>query len=590
MHFRYDQAMESSSHRQNKADKTISYRYRLDTPLLKPGMFVAELDRPWIDTPFLIEGLLLDDEQELATLKRICHYVYVDLDKSLENVVQDILLAHKATQEKDSSKQFGSLVRARTVIKEDSSATGEAFSNPLEEKRKDRLKTNKKIEQAFDKVRGSNTGYDDNPESASKGRRRYQARSDLSVSRETRGKFSALVKSIASFDKDAASDSLTDRAFQWLKDRFASTKISPSEEDARNKKVRQSIRADLVKSLGTEAARKIRFVTYKNNLAAIEEIPKAKVIFSKSEETLNRLMSDIKSGRVPAIDTVKESVDEMVDSMVNNPDALLWITRLREEHTGTYNHGVKVGLYMVALGRHLGFPRLELANLGLIGMLADVGKTRLPKALLDKPGMLSPAEYLIAKEHVRLGVEALKETSKLPPEVELGIAQHHERMDGSGYPKGLAGDEISIYGRMASIADCFAALITPRPYANPQAPQEALMSLYEWGEKSLHLPLIEQFIQAVSVFPVGSMVELSSGEICVVLAHNRARRLEPKVLILTWPDKTPIGTPIERDLMMQPRDVNNRPIRITRGLAAGAYGLKIRDYYGSEIAAANNLF
>jgi HD-GYP domain-containing protein (c-di-GMP phosphodiesterase class II) len=582
--------MESSSHRQHKADKTTSYRYRLDTPLLKLGMFVAELDRPWIDTPFLIEGLLLDDEQELATLKRICHYVYVDLDKSLESVVQDILHAHKATQEKDSSKQFGSLVRARTIIKEDSAATGEGYSNPLEEKRKARLKTNKKIEQAFDKVRGSNAGYDDGPDSASKGRRRYQARSDLSVSRETRGKFSGLVKSIASFDRDEASDSLTDRAFQWLKDRFASTKISPTEEAARNKKVRQEIRADLVKSIGTNAAGKIKFVTYKNDLAAIEEIPKAKVIFSKSEETLNHLMSDIKGGRVPAIETIKQSVDEMVDSMVNNPDALLWIARLREEHSGTYNHGVKVGLYMVALGRHLGFPRLELANLGLIGMLADVGKTRLPKALLDKPGMLSPAEYLIAKEHVRLGLEALKETSKLPLEVELGIAQHHERMDGSGYPKGLAGDEISIYGRMAGIADCFAALITPRPYANPQAPQEALMSLYEWGEKSLHLPLIEQFIQAVSVFPVGSMVELSSGEICVVLAHNRVRRLEPKVLVLTWPDKTPIGTPIERDLMMQPRDVNNRPIRITRGLPAGAYGLKIRDYYGSEIAAANNLF
>jgi HD-GYP domain-containing protein (c-di-GMP phosphodiesterase class II) len=562
--------MESSSHRQDKADKTTSYRYRLDTPLLKPGMFVAELDRPWIDTPFLIEGLLLDDEHELATLKRICHYVYVDLDKSLESVVQDILLAHKATQEKDPAKQFGSLVRARTIIKDDSSAIDQVSSNPQEEKRKAR--------------------YDEGSELVSKGRRRYQARSDLSVSRETRGKFSGLVKSIAGSDGNEASDSLADRAIQWLKDRFANTRVSPSEEVARNKKVRQVIRADLVKSIGTDAAKKIKFVTYKDDLAAIEEIPKAKVVFSKSEETLSHLLTDIKGGKVPAIDTVRESVDEMVDSMVSNPDALLWIARLREEHSNTYNHGVKVGLYMVALGRHLGFPRLELANLGLIGMLADVGKTRLPKALLEKPGMLSPAEYLIAKEHVRLGLDALKETGKLPPEVELGIAQHHERMDGSGYPKGLKGDEISIYGRMAGIADCFGALITPRPYANPQAPQEALMSLYEWGEKSLHLPLIEQFIQAVSVFPVGSMVELSSGEICVVLAHNRARRLEPKVLILTWPDKTPIGTPIERDLMMQPRDVNNRPIRITRGLPAGAYGLKIRDYYGSEIAAANNLF
>jgi HD-GYP domain-containing protein (c-di-GMP phosphodiesterase class II) len=582
--------MESSSHRQHKADKTTSYRYRLDTPLLKLGMFVAELDRPWIDTPFLIEGLLLENEQELEALKRICHYVYVDLDRSLKSVVQDILSAHKSTEEKEPTKNFGSLVRARTLIKEDTRATDSTPLSHAEEKRKARLNTNKKIEQAFDKARGTDSGHEEDTDSNQKGRRRYQTRSDLTVSRETRGKFSGLVKSIANFESNEDTDNLADRAIQWLKDRFASPKVSPTEEAARNKKARQSIRADLVKSIGNEAAQKIKFVTYKNDVAAIEEIPKAKIVFTKSEETLSSLLSDIKGGKVPAIEGVRESVDEMVDSMVSNPDALLWIARLREEHSNTYHHGVKVGLYMVALGRHLGFPRLELANLGLIGMLADVGKTRLPKALLEKPGMLTPAEYLIAKEHVRLGLDALKETGSLPAEVELGIAQHHERMDGSGYPKGLKGDEISIYGRMAGIADCFGALITPRPYANPQAPQEALMSLYEWGEKSLHLPLIEQFIQAVSVFPVGSMVELSSGEICVVLAHNRARRLEPKVLILTWPDKTPIGTPIERDLMMQPRDVNNRPIRITRGLPAGAYGLKIRDYYGSEIAAANNLF
>jgi HD-GYP domain-containing protein (c-di-GMP phosphodiesterase class II) len=587
--------MESSSQRQNMANKTTSYRYRLETPSLTLGMFVAELDRPWIDTPFLIEGMLLEREQELQTLKQICHYVYVDLDKSLEGVVQDILRAHKSTQEKESSKNFASFARARTITKDESpkvdGSTNEPIAqSPLEEKRIARLKTNKKIEQAFDKARGADTTSDDEAGANSSGRRRYQTRSDISVSKETRGKFSGLIKSIASLERDGEGENLADRAIQWLKDRFASNKISPSEQAAHNKQVRQSIRADLVKSIGQEAAQKLKFVTYKDDVAAIEEIPKAKIIFSKSEETLGHLLADIKGGKVPTIEAVRGSVDQMVDSMVSNPDALLWIARLREEHSSTYNHGVKVGLYMVALGRHLGFPRLELANLGLIGMLADVGKTRLPKALLEKPGMLTPAEYLIAKEHVRLGLDALRETGKLPPEVELGIAQHHERMDGSGYPKGLKGDEISIYGRMAGIADCFGALITPRPYANPQAPQEALMSLYEWGEKSLHLPLIEQFIQAVSVFPVGSMVELSSGEICVVLAHNRARRLEPKVLILTWPDKTPIGSPIERDLMMQPRDVNNRPIRITRGLPAGAYGLKIRDYYGSEIAAANNLF
>jgi HD-GYP domain-containing protein (c-di-GMP phosphodiesterase class II) len=583
--------MESSPQRESQTDKPKVHRYRINTELLKLGMFIAELDRPWLDTPFLIEGLLLSGQDELLTLRKICHYVYVDLEKSNSDVVEDILRACKATLNRDApTRHLNSLANARSIIREEASAPAEA-QDPAEIKRIARLKTNKKIEQAFDKARDRSVddefGDDANNSKSAKGRRRYQSRSDTTVSKETRGKFTGLVKAIAQDLSEG--DSLADRAIGWVKDLFG-TRVDPVEAAAHNKKVRQEIRTDLLKTVGPDASQRIKFVTYQDRSSAIEEAPKAKIIFTKNEQTLGNLLTDIRNGKVPQIQHVSESVDQMVESMVDNPDALLWIARMREEHLTTYNHGVKVGLYMVALGRHLGFPRKELATLGLIGMLADVGKTRLPKALLEKPGMLSPAEFIIAKEHVRLGLDALKETGRLLPEVELGISQHHERMDGSGYPRGLVGDDISIYGRMAAIADCFSALITPRPYANPQAPQEALMSLYEWGDKSLHLPLIEQFIQAVSIFPVGSMVELSSAEIAVVLAHNRARRLEPKVLLLTWPDKTPLATPIERDLLMQPRDVNNKPIRIVRGLPAGAYGLKIRDYYGSEIAAANNLF
>ena len=141
---------------------------------------------------------------------------------------------------------------------------------------------------------------------------------------------------------------------------------------------------------------------------------------------------------------------------------------------------------------------------------------------------------------------------------------------------------------MAAIADSFAALITPRAYANPSAPQDALMNLYEWAGSSFHEPLVEQFVQAVGVFPVGSLVELSSGEIAIVVAHNRVRRLEPRVLVLTWPDKAPLAEPIERDLLAAQRSGNGR-LRIIRGLPSAAYGLKLRDYYLSGIARANGL-
>jgi hypothetical protein len=142
---------------------------------------------------------------------------------------------------------------------------------------------------------------------------------------------------------------------------------------------------------------------------------------------------------------------------------------------------------------------------------------------------------------------------------------------------------------MAAIADSFAALITPRAYANALAPQDALMNLYEWAGTSFHGPLVEQFVQAVGVFPVGSMVELSSGEVAVVVAHNRVRRLEPRVLVLTCPDKTPLGQPIERDLLAQAKQTSGTRLRIVRGLAAGAYGLKLRDYYLGQIAKSHDL-
>jgi HD-GYP domain-containing protein (c-di-GMP phosphodiesterase class II) len=300
-------------------------------------------------------------------------------------------------------------------------------------------------------------------------------------------------------------------------------------------------------------------------------------------------MVEIRSGKAPQLDAIAGAVDGMVESMLDNPDALMWIARLREEDITTYNHGVKVALYLVALGRHLGFPKQELAYLGQIGMLADIGKTRVPRAILEKPGMLTPAEFALVKEHVDLAMQVLADGPALPAAVTMGIAQHHERIDGSGYPKGLKGSEIGIYGKMAAIADSFAALITPRAYANASAPQDALMNLYEWSGTSFHEPMVEQFVQAIGVFPVGSMIELTTGEVGVVVAHNRVRRLEPKVLVLSNPDKSPLAQPVERDLFKEGKAKGDKPLRITRGLPAGAYGFKLRDYYLDEIAKQNGI-
>jgi HD-GYP domain-containing protein (c-di-GMP phosphodiesterase class II) len=534
---------------------TASRRYQVAAKDLQLGMFVAELDRPWLDTPFLLQGFIADSQVEIDTLRKCCAYVYVDLELSTPDVADAIRRAEMrggAEASPPAAPPLQSASLARPKPEQDTAPPARPKAVP---------ETDPPVERR----------------SASSGRV-YKTRSDVKISADTRQRFRQFVRETASAQA-ADEPGLIDRARAWIGGLIRRPQAGPALSE-RDRSSREAIRAWLPHD--------IELVEYEDAVPMEDELPRARSAFSRSEDVLKAVITDVKGGRVPQIAEVAGAVDDMVASMIDNADALLWVGRLREEDVNTYNHGVKVALYLIALGRQLGFPKKELGELGMVGMLADVGKIKLPRALIDKPGMLTPSEYGLIKEHVRLGLDALREAGGLPEDVEHGIAQHHERLDGSGYPNGLKGNEISLYGRMAAIADSFGALITPRAYANPSAPQDALMNLYEWAGTSFHEPLVEQFVQAIGVFPVGSLVELSSGEVAIVVAHNRVRRLEPRVLVLTWPDKTPLSQPLERDLLMQQATGAER-LRILRGLPSGAYGLRLRDYYLSGIAKANGL-
>ena len=529
------------------AQITASRRYQIASESLQLGMFVAELDRPWLDTPFLLQGFLADSQVEIDTLRKCCSYVYVDLEMSSLEVADAIRRTEMRGDEVPATPQH----RAVPTVP---SAEAEPPKTPSDTAPVER--------------RGAHSGAG----------RVYKTRADLRISSDTRRRFRELVRQSAGSERDEAAGVLA-RVIGWFRG-LRGVEAEQTTVGERDRKSRDAIRGWLPDN--------IRLETYTAVRSLQQELPRARSAFGRSEDVLQALVTDVKAGRVPQVAEVADAVDDMVASMIDNPDALLWVGRLRDEDVNTYNHGVKVALYLIALGRQLGFPKRELGLLGMIGMLADVGKIRLPRALLEKPGMLTSAEFGLIKEHVRLGIDALCEAGELPTEVELGIVQHHERLDGSGYPRGLKGNDISIYGRMAAIADSFAALIAPRAYANASAPQDALMNLYEWAGSSFHEPLVEQFVQAVGVFPVGSLVELSSGEVAIVVAHNRVRRLEPRVLVLTGSDKAPLSEPIERDLLSSSGSGSGR-LRIVRGLPSGSYGLKLRDYYLSGIARANGL-
>lgn len=592
-------------------------RHRIPIELLEQGLFVTELDRPWLDTPFLIQGFLVDSLVELTTLKKYCQYVYIDLEASDPSAVAQLWLALGEAPE--APEQTVAIIHSES-LRLPSDAQALAASAPARPPLTERELRDASRDEA---VREAERALDDvdpmllytpplpvteaapdptrepvteapAPVRAQPGNRIFKPRSDVRISRETRDRFRDFVRQTSSHDEVRAEEEvvpITQRVFVSLRAMLQRSKITepmpakePGRQPARSSDVERKaaldkpLEVEIVAALPPGVPRQ----RYEIRHEVTREMPRARQSFESSQAIMATMLSDIRENKVLQVARVKDSVNHMVDSMADNPDALMWVAQMRQEHENTYQHGVRVSLYMIALGRQLGFPKEMLESLGLIGMLADVGKTKLPRALLDKPGMLSTAEFNIAKEHVQLGLTALGASMKLAPEVELGILQHHERLDGTGYPNGLKGQAISIYGRMAAIADCFAALITPRPYANPLAPQDALMSLYQWADSSFHGPLVEQFVQAVGVFPVGGMVELSNGEVAVVLAHNRVRRLEPRVLVLTSAEKQPLPVPMARDLLQHSRDAGAKAIRIVRGLPSGAYGLKLRDYYAEE--------
>ena len=309
------------------------------------------------------------------------------------------------------------------------------------------------------------------------------------------------------------------------------------------------------------------------------EIKRAEEVYRSTDQTLELVAKQVANGERVNLQALGGEVENMVESAIANPDALMWVARIRAEDAATYAHGVKVAIYLLQLGRHLGFPPDQMGNLGMLGLLLDLGKIKVDRDLLLRQGKLTPAEFLLIKRHVELGVQALEDSGDVQVDVRDGIAQHHERLDGSGYPAGLAGAAIGIYGRMAAVADSFAALTSVRPYAPPIPAYDALKILYAQAGTHYHAPLVEQFVQAIGVFPAGSLVELTSGEVATVLAHNRVRRLEPRVLVLTDANKKPIHEPQSLDLLLQPKAADGTDIKIVKGLPSGAYGLDLRQFY-----------
>jgi HD-GYP domain-containing protein (c-di-GMP phosphodiesterase class II) len=322
-----------------------------------------------------------------------------------------------------------------------------------------------------------------------------------------------------------------------------------------------------------------RRVAYEDSAPIEKEMSRARETKHALGQVVENLVRDIQVDKKVDVETMGTAVGDMVQSVIRNPDALLWLTKLRSVDTYAYDHAIDTSVLAVMFGRHLGLPKEQLQELGLTGLLFDIGKVKLPPNLLTKPGKLTDEEFALVKKHVDFGIEILSQSSGVSDRVIEGVRNHHERHDGHGYPNGIHGGDIPIFARIIAIVDCFDAITSVRPYREAISAHHAIRQMYEWRDTEFQAQLYEQFIQCLGVYPTGTIVELSTGEVAIVVAQNRTRRLRPRVMLVLDEEKVAFERNSILDLSDEIPGPGQRPMEIVNSHDSGAFGIDPKLYF-----------
>ena len=365
---------------------------------LKLGMYISELDHPWIESPFLFQGFVLKEDEEIEQVKATCKYVYVDTEKT----------------------PFVVKVNLETI-------------NPPNQKP---LKNKKRKPEKF--------GFTD-----------------------------TVTLKKANFDKSTFT----------------------------------------------------------------EHLIKARKTLDKTRDYVDAMLADARIGQITDTKKAKVLVAELANNIVENLDASLWLTQLKSRDEYTAIHSLNVCVLSLTFGRALGLSVEELNELGLGALLHDIGKMRVPLKVLNKPGKLTRDEFEIMKSHPGMGYELIRHDENLSHEVLTIVRSHHERLDGQGYPDNLTDKNISYFTKIVSITDVYDAVTSDRVYHDGMTPHDALQKLYEWMPSNYDADLIQEFIRTIGIYPVGSVVELLTGHIGVVVKLNQSHRLKPVVMTILDRDK-----------------------------------------------------
>lgn len=271
-----------------------------------------------------------------------------------------------------------------------------------------------------------------------------------------------------------------------------------------------------------------------------DELRRAAKLCARSKAAVISMFADARMGQAVQFEQADALVTEISDSVMRHPSALISLARLKNADEYTYMHSVAVCALMIALARELGLVESQVREAGLAGLLHDIGKMAIPNEVLNKPGKLSDAEFVVVRDHPMAGARMLADIQQVSDVVVDVCLHHHEKFDGTGYPHRLAGEQISLFARMGAVCDVYDAITSNRPYKTGWDPAESIRKMAEW--KGHFDPVVFQaFIKTVGIYPTGSLVRLQSGRIGVVLEQQAGSLLTPKVRVFfSAKSKTPI--------------------------------------------------
>ena len=524
---------------------------------LQYGMFVADLDRPWLESPFLLQGFVIENDEQLQALKQLCEFVYIDRTKSI-------------------GEQFSAKARENVAIKREASPVViKQASTPAKSKASFSATPKVMVKTSNNQKKTLQQSSFFEILSAIKQGAITQTKdgiifnvSSVGSSPTTNGAASASNSNgnnHSDHEKNGDTFGFLKGLFGNKKEKFKNTQNGTANDDD---------------PFGITESEMYRIHVYQNEVPRVEqEMAVIYPTFEKSQLATKEIFEAIANKQNLDISTVSEVLDNMVDSISRTPDALMWLAKLKDTDNVAYGQALNVSINMMAFSSFLALPKLEIKEMGLAGLLQDVGKVKIPKRILHKNAKLTSTEYEIAKLHIEEGLRILSETDDIPGAVIDIIKQHHERFDGSGYPDGLNNEAIEIRAQIAGLIDTYCALTTDRSYAKSMHNLQALDEIHQMRDKAFSGNLVDQLIQFFGIYPVSSLVELNTGEVAVVIQQNQVRRLQPRVMVVLAPDKSKNEFPVTLDLLNSPTTPDGEVYKIIKAVSADSLGMKADDFY-----------